>query len=92
MIVLGIIIAGLAAYLVYALVYPEKLQLKTHEEEDNNVSEIVLVCSASVILTSQAIQQKHSIEFYFLQGRKGQQSIAVKGFSDNYLSYCTMQN
>ncbi|PKB52786.1 K(+)-transporting ATPase subunit F [Clostridium sp. HMb25] len=25
MIVLGIIIAGLAAYLVYALVYPEKL-------------------------------------------------------------------
>ena len=40
MIVLGIIIAGLAAYLVYALVYPEKLQLKTHEEEDNNVSDI----------------------------------------------------
>lgn len=32
---------------------------------------IVLVCSASVILTSQATQQKHSIEFHFLQGRKG---------------------
>lgn len=54
--------------------------------------EIVLVCSASVILTSQAIQKKHSIEFHFWQGRKGQQSIAVKGFYDNYLTYCTMQS
>lgn len=35
---------------------------------------------------------KYSIEFHFLQGRKGQQSIAVKGFYDNYLSYCTMQS
>ena len=35
---------------------------------------------------------KYSIEFHFLQGRKGQQSIAVKSFYDNYCSYCTMQN
>lgn len=35
---------------------------------------------------------KYSIEFHFLQGRKGQQSIAVKSFYDNYCSCCTMQN
>ena len=57
-----------------------------------NLLWIVLVCSASVILTSQKKKKKHSIEFHFWQGRKGQQSIAVKGFYDNYLSYCTMQS
>lgn len=68
------------------------LEIREGKEYDIYLLEIVLVCSASVILTSQAIQKKHSIEFHFWQGRKGQQSIAVKGFYDNYLSYCTMQS
>lgn len=69
----------------------EYIQVLTFKLTDkNNFSLIVLVCSASVILTSKATQQKHSIKFYFLQGRKGQQSIADKGFLDNYLSYNTL--